>query len=89
MIPAVLDNFGREITPAVDVWQPRRGVGISISKIASMLTEDLVKKTMDFFVKKGFSDRHAEVKKEMLKAALSTVDAHGKVNINANVSLIE
>lgn len=80
MIPAQLDQFEREIVPAIDQWVPRRGVAIALCQIAPFLTE-LVDRIIQFMVYKGLGDRDEIVQKEMLAAALNIVDVHGKENI--------
>lgn len=81
MIPARLDQFDREIEPAIDQWGPRRGVAIAICQIAPYLSLDDVDKVMQFMVAKGLGDREEIVHKEMLAAALAIVDLHGKATI--------
>lgn len=81
MIPARLDQFDREIEPAIDQWGPRRGVAIAICQIAPYFSLDDVDKVMQFMVAKGLGDREEIVHKEMLAAALAIVDLHGKATI--------
>ncbi|KAL1494916.1 hypothetical protein ABEB36_010427 [Hypothenemus hampei] len=78
MIPAKVDEFGREIEQAIDKWYPRRGVALAIAQLASLITPDLVGDLMQFFVFTSLSDRNEIVRKEMLNAALKIVDLHGK-----------
>lgn len=81
MIPARLDQFDREIEPAIDQWGPRRGVAIAICQIAPFFSLADVDKVMQFMVTKGLGDREEVVHKEMLAAALAIVDLHGKDTI--------
>lgn len=81
MIPARLDQFDREIEPAIDQWGPRRGVAIAICQIAPYCSLEDVDKVMQFMVAKGLGDREEIVHKEMLAAALAIVDLHGKATI--------
>lgn len=81
MIPPKLDQFDREVEPAIDQWRPRRGVAIAISKIASFFSLDDVNHIMQFMVSAGLGDRSEIVHKEMLAAALTIVDIHGKDTI--------
>lgn len=80
-IPAKLDQFDREIEPAIDQWSPRRGVAIAICQIAQFFNLSDVDKVMQFMVSKGLGDREEIVHKEMLAAALTIVDLHGKETI--------
>ncbi|XP_049305778.1 eIF-2-alpha kinase activator GCN1 isoform X1 [Bactrocera dorsalis] len=81
MIPPKLDQFDREIFPAIDQWQPRRGISISISQVSKFFDIDDVNEIMQFMVAQGFRDRNETVQKEMLASALCIVDCHGKETI--------
>ncbi|XP_011194571.1 eIF-2-alpha kinase activator GCN1 [Zeugodacus cucurbitae] len=81
MIPPKLDQFDREIFPAIDQWEPRRGIAISISQISKFFDVDDVNEIMQFMVSQGFRDRNETVHKEMLASALCIVDHHGKETI--------
>lgn len=78
MVPPVLDQFNREIVPSIDSWEPRRGVAITISKIAQFFDLGTVESVMQFMVSTGLRDREEIVHKEMLAASLAIVDLHGK-----------
>ena len=78
MVPPVLDQFNREIVPSIDSWEPRRGVAITISKIARFFDIETVESVMQFMVSTGLRDREEIVHKEMLAASLAIVDLHGK-----------
>lgn len=80
-IPPKLDQFDREIEPALDQWKSRRGVAIAISKAANFFTLEDVNHVMQFMVSTGLGDRDEIVHKEMLASALAIVDFHGKDTI--------
>ncbi|KAL9698248.1 hypothetical protein quinque_001689 [Culex quinquefasciatus] len=82
MIPAKLDQFDREIEPAIDPWGPRRGVAVALSQCASFLTADLVNTLTQFMVATGLRDREEIVHKEMLAASLAIVEHHGKESVS-------
>ncbi|XP_055603671.1 eIF-2-alpha kinase activator GCN1 [Uranotaenia lowii] len=82
MIPAKLDQFDREIEPAVDPWGPRRGVAIALSQVAPFLTAELVNSLTQFMVSTGLRDREEIVHKEMLAASLAIVEHHGKESVS-------
>ncbi|XP_058447618.1 stalled ribosome sensor GCN1 [Malaya genurostris] len=82
MIPAKLDQFDREIEPAIDPWGPRRGVSIALSQIAPFLTTELVNSLTQFMVSTGLRDREEIVHKEMLAASLAIVEHHGKESVS-------
>lgn len=79
MIPAKLDEFGREIEKPIDTWFPRRGVALALAQIAPLVTPEMIGDLVQFFVSLGLGDRNGNVRKEMLNAALKLVDLHGKV----------
>lgn len=81
MIPPKLDQFDREIEPAIDQWGPRRGVAFAICQISQFFDEKQVFSTIQFMVSKGLGDRDEMVHKEMLAASLAIVDKHGKETI--------
>ncbi|KAH8379372.1 hypothetical protein KR009_004448, partial [Drosophila setifemur] len=81
LIPPVLDQFDREIEPATDQWRPRRGVAITFSRIASLVSIEDINIIMHFMVSQGLGDREEIVHKEMLAAALKIVDIHGNKTI--------
>ncbi|GAB0090658.1 Translational activator Gcn1 [Sergentomyia squamirostris] len=81
MIPPKLDQFDREIEPAIDQWGPRRGVAYALCQISQFFDEKQVFSTIQFMVSKGLGDRDEMVHKEMLAASLAIVDKHGKVTI--------
>lgn len=89
MIPATLDQFGREVDPAIDQWGPRRGVAIALCQLARFFAAADVDKVMQFMVSKGLGDREELVHKEMLAAALAVVDLHGKETIARLLPLFE
>lgn len=89
MIPARLDQFGREIEPAIDQWSPRRGVAIALCQIAQFFSLIDVDRVMHFMVAKGLGDREEIVHKEMLAAALCIVDLHGKETIGKLLPVFE
>lgn len=74
LTPPVVDKFGREIEPAVDVWQPRAGVGLALYRIVPLIDEAAVVRLSSFFVPKGLGDRHESVQKNMLTAAVAMID---------------
>ncbi|XP_060530072.1 stalled ribosome sensor GCN1 [Cylas formicarius] len=81
MIPAKLDEFGREIEKATDTWFPRRGVALAIGELAPLIRPEYVGELMQFFVFTSLSDRNDTVQKEMLNAALKVVNIHGKETV--------
>lgn len=89
MIPAVLDQFDREVVPSIDPWGPRRGVAVAISQICQFFDLATVESVMQFLVSTGLRDREEIVHKEMLAASLVIVDIHGKDCITTLLPVFE
>lgn len=89
LTPAVLDNFGRELQPPMDVWEPRAGIGLALYRIVPLMGETTVVRLASFFVPKGLGDRQDSVKKTMLNAAVAMVDQHGKETITKLLPVFE
>ncbi|XP_074026538.1 lethal (3) 80Fj [Leptinotarsa decemlineata] len=81
MIPAKMDEFGREVEKAVDTWFPRRGVAVALAELAPLITPELIGNLVHFFVFSSLGDRNENVRKEMLNAALRVVNLHGKETV--------
>lgn len=79
MVPAKVDNLGRVMEQPIDTWEPRSGVALALTQLAPLLSPPLVTELASFFVSTGLGDKSTEVRKNMLAAALATVDLHGKV----------
>jgi hypothetical protein len=88
MIPAKLDEFGRELEKPIDTWFPRRGVALALAQLAPLITPDLIGDLVQFFVSTSLSDRNEQVRKEMLNAALKIVDLHGKVGVDSVTNVV-
>lgn len=94
MTPPVLDSFGRVIQKQIDHWEPRSGVALALAKIAPHYGQsgNLVKtvtRVSTFFVQQGLGDRSEHVRKNMLDAAVVTVNLHGKVSAEALLPVFE
>lgn len=89
MIPAKLDQFDREMEPAIDQWNPRRGVAITICQIAQFFSPETVNSVMQFMVADGLRDREEVVHKEMLAASLAIVDVHGNASVSYLLPVFE
>ena len=94
MTPPVLDSFGRVIQSQIDHWEPRSGVAFALEKIApyygqSNSVTKTVTRVATFFVQQGLSDRSEIVRKNMLDAAVVTVNLHGKDSAEALLPVFE
>ncbi|XP_030044919.1 eIF-2-alpha kinase activator GCN1, partial [Microcaecilia unicolor] len=88
--PPVLDALGRVISePPPDQWESRCGIALALNKLAPYLDGFQVKPLFQFFVPDALNDRHPEVRKCMLDAALSALDTHGKDSVNSLLPVFE
>uniref|UniRef100_A0A8C9ZZ87 GCN1 activator of EIF2AK4 n=1 Tax=Sander lucioperca TaxID=283035 RepID=A0A8C9ZZ87_SANLU len=79
--PPVLDALGRVISEAPpDQWEARGGIALALNKLSQYLDESQVTPLFLFFVPDALNDRHTEVRRCMLDAALSALNTHGKVS---------
>lgn len=77
-----MDSLGRVIEQPIDTWEPRSGIALALAQLAPLLTPLSVSELISFFVSTGLGDKNAEVRKNMLAAALAAVDLHGKVGFS-------
>ncbi|XP_076859564.1 stalled ribosome sensor GCN1 [Brachyhypopomus gauderio] len=88
--PPVLDALGRVISEAPpDQWEARCGIAQALSKLSEFLEESQVTPVFLFFVPDALNDRHDEVRRAMLDAALSVLNTHGKDNVNSLLPVFE
>ncbi|XP_042586329.1 eIF-2-alpha kinase activator GCN1-like [Cyprinus carpio] len=88
--PPVLDTLGRVISEAPpDQWEARCGIALALNKLAEFLDESQVTPLFLFFVPDALNDRHAEVRRCMLDAALSALNTHGKDSVNSLLPVSE
>uniref|UniRef100_A0A8C3LHF5 GCN1 activator of EIF2AK4 n=1 Tax=Chrysolophus pictus TaxID=9089 RepID=A0A8C3LHF5_CHRPC len=88
--PPVLDALGRVISESPpDQWEARCGIALALNKLSEHLDSSQVKPLFQFFVPDALNDRNPEVRKCMLDAALSTLNTHGKDNVNSLLPVFE
>ncbi|XP_073766133.1 stalled ribosome sensor GCN1 [Danio rerio] len=88
--PPVLDALGRVISEAPpDQWEARCGIALALNKLAEYLDESQVTPLFLFFVPDALNDRHPEVRRCMLDAALSALNTHGKDNVSSLLPVFE
>ena len=63
---------------ASDQWQPRSGIALALARIQPYYDEFMVTQAVSFFVPQALGDRNEIVRKDMLSAAVATIDNHGK-----------
>uniref|UniRef100_A0A8D3C7P7 GCN1 activator of EIF2AK4 n=1 Tax=Scophthalmus maximus TaxID=52904 RepID=A0A8D3C7P7_SCOMX len=88
--PPVLDALGRVISEAPpDQWEARCGIALALNKLSQYLDESQVTPLFLFFVPDALNDRHTEVRRCMLDAALSALNTHGKENVSSLLPVFE
>uniref|UniRef100_A0A8C5UZT9 Stalled ribosome sensor GCN1 n=1 Tax=Microcebus murinus TaxID=30608 RepID=A0A8C5UZT9_MICMU len=88
--PPVLDTLGRVISESPpDQWEARCGLALALNKLSQYLDSSQVKPLFQFFVPDALNDRHPDVRKCMLDAALATLNTHGKENVNSLLPVFE
>ncbi|XP_059192909.1 stalled ribosome sensor GCN1 [Centropristis striata] len=88
--PPVLDALGRVISEAPpDQWEARGGIALALNKLSQYLDESQVTPLFLFFVPDALNDRHTEVRRCMLDAALSALNTHGKDNVSSLLPVFE
>ncbi|KAK3760896.1 hypothetical protein RRG08_042111 [Elysia crispata] len=88
--PPKFDEFGRQIgEQPPDLWPPRSGVALALKQISPLLTTEQIPDLFAFYVPKALSDRAIEVRSGMRDAALSTIQSHGKENVNTLLPVFE
>ncbi|ORX39844.1 regulation of translational elongation-related protein [Kockovaella imperatae] len=87
------DRFGMVIPETVnraDPWEARVAIATALRNLAPMIPQNLVASLFDFFISgEALGDRHSEVRKTMLEAAISTVDLHGAKEITSLMKMFE
>uniref|UniRef100_A0A4W5R6Q8 GCN1 activator of EIF2AK4 n=1 Tax=Hucho hucho TaxID=62062 RepID=A0A4W5R6Q8_9TELE len=88
--PPVLDALGRVISEQPpDQWEARCGIALALNKLCQYLDEPQVTPLFLFFVPDALNDRHPEVRRCMLDAALSSLNTHGKDNVSSLLPVFE
>ncbi|XP_043572024.1 eIF-2-alpha kinase activator GCN1 [Chiloscyllium plagiosum] len=88
--PPVLDALGRVISESPpDQWEARCGIALALNNLSQYLDGSQIKLLFQFFVPEALNDRHPEVRKCMLDAALSALNTHGKDNVSSLLPVFE
>nr|XP_055023389.1 eIF-2-alpha kinase activator GCN1 [Misgurnus anguillicaudatus] len=88
--PPVLDALGRVISESPpDQWEARCGIALALNKLAQYLYEGQVTPLFLFFVPDALNDRHPDVRRCMLDAALSALNTHGKDQVSSLLPVFE
>ncbi|XP_061672508.1 stalled ribosome sensor GCN1 [Syngnathoides biaculeatus] len=88
--PPVLDTLGRVISESPpDQGEARCGIALALNKLSQYLDKSQVTPLFLFFVPDALNDRHTEVRRCMLEAALSALNTHGKDNVSSLLPVFE
>ncbi|XP_066545283.1 stalled ribosome sensor GCN1 isoform X2 [Amia ocellicauda] len=88
--PPVLDALGRVISESPpDQWEARCGIALALNRLSQYLDGSQVTPLFLFFVPDALNDRHPEVRRAMLDAALSALNTHGKDNVSSLLPVFE
>ncbi|KAM4051160.1 stalled ribosome sensor GCN1 isoform 1-T1 [Anomaloglossus baeobatrachus] len=88
--PPILDALGRVISESPpDQFEARCGVALALNQLAQYLDSSEIKPLFQFFVPDALNDRHPDVRKCMLDAALSALNTHGKDSVGSLLPVFE
>ncbi|KAG8596974.1 hypothetical protein GDO81_002124 [Engystomops pustulosus] len=88
--PPVLDALGRVISESPpDQFEARCGVALALNQMSQYLDSSQIKPLFQFFVPEALNDRHPDVRKCMLDAALSALNTHGKDSVGSLLPVFE
>lgn len=87
------DSFGMVIPETVnrpDPYEARVAVAATLEKLAPLVSDALVTPILEFLInKEALGDRHEEVRRTMLDAAVAIVEVHGKKDISGLMAMFE
>ncbi|CAF1278175.1 unnamed protein product [Adineta ricciae] len=87
-LPA-FDQYGRQLeAKPIDTWEPRAGVAACLFHMAA-LVGDNIEELFKFYVQIALNDRNADIRSEMLRAATTTIDIHGRENLTMLLQIME
>jgi hypothetical protein len=88
-----LDKYGMVIPDTVDrpdPWESRVAIAATLEKLAPLIPDSLVNPVLEFLIKReALGDRHEEVRRNMLNAAIAIVEVHGKKDISGLMAMFE
>lgn len=89
LIPPVVDSFGRVLEEAIDKWEGRCGIGLTIRELAPLMSKSEAEENMKWIVTQTLGDRSNAVHVVMLEAAVEIVKIHGSSCLNGFIDIIE
>ncbi|KAK8022266.1 eIF-2-alpha kinase activator GCN1 [Apiospora rasikravindrae] len=88
---AGFDSYGMpKKTDLADPWEARHGVAAALKTLAPCLQKDQVDGYFSFLMEKGpLGDRDPNVRGEMLEAAITAIDQHGRALVDKLMKMFE
>ncbi|KAK8076513.1 eIF-2-alpha kinase activator GCN1 [Apiospora phragmitis] len=88
---AGFDAYGMpKKTDLADLWEARHGVAAALKTLAPCLQKDQVDDFFGFLIEKGpLGDRDSNVRGEMLEAAITAIDQHGRTLVDKLMKMFE
>ncbi|KAL1405501.1 translational activator of GCN4 [Vanrija albida] len=87
------DRFGMIIPETLDrpdPWESRVAIASTFEKLVPLIPESDVVAILDFLIKKeALGDRHEEVRRNMLNAAVALVETHGGQDVSGLMAMFE
>ncbi|KAL7422316.1 translational activator of GCN4 [Cryptotrichosporon argae] len=87
------DRFGMVISETVnrpDPWESRVAIATALEKLSPLLPDSLVSPTLNFLInREALGDRHEQVRRTMLNAAIALVDLHGGKEVTSLMNMLE
>jgi len=73
-----------------DPFEARVAIASALNSLAPFITQDMIVPIFDFLiVREALGDRHAEVRKNMLNAAIALIDLHGAEAVSNLMKMFE
>ncbi|KAK8057620.1 eIF-2-alpha kinase activator GCN1 [Apiospora saccharicola] len=88
---AGFDSYGMpKKTDMADPWEARHGIAAALKTLAPYLKKDQVDGYFGFLIEKGpLGDRNPNVRGEMLEAAITAIDQHGRALVDKLMKMFE
>ncbi|WVF72242.1 hypothetical protein IAT40_007054 [Kwoniella sp. CBS 6097] len=87
------DRFGMIIPETVnrpDPWDARVAIATALEKLAPLLSTTFIAPIFEFLInKEALGDRHSEVRRTMLNAAIAIIDLHGGEVVDGLMKMFE
>ena len=79
-----------ETVSRADPWESRVAIATGLTNMSLLTPQSLMATLFDFFInREALGDRHPEVRRTMLGAAISLIDLHGAKEIAGLMKMFE